>query len=76
MAEIDPRFLRFRDAYLQIARLVNYRPQAPSDGFCNIRLSLDELRDPDQLQVEAREYAIRFLKEEDTDSFWTFRPPH
>lgn len=41
MAEIDPRFLRFRDAYLQMARLVNYRPQAPSDGFCNIRLSLD-----------------------------------
>jgi hypothetical protein len=54
---IDPRFQRFREAYLQMAREANYRPK-------------EQLRDPERLQAEATDYAISFLKEEDGDCFW------
>jgi hypothetical protein len=67
---IDPRFQRFREAYLQMAREANYRPGAPSDGFGHTMLDLEQLRDPERLQAEATDYAISFLKEEDGDCFW------
>jgi hypothetical protein len=69
-AEIDPCLLCFRLAYLEMERRAHYRSQGPSDGFGHILLEPAEPRDPDRLQAEATEYAIRFLKEEDTDSFW------
>jgi hypothetical protein len=70
MRSTDPRLERFRQAYLQMARQANYRPQAPSDGFCNIQLTPTELHDPDRLWLEATGYALHFSAEEDGHSFW------
>ena len=53
-----------------MAQQAKYRPQAPSDGFCNIQLSFAELQDPDRLWREATEYAQQFSVEEDGHSFW------
>lgn len=58
----DPRFNRFREAYLQMAKVARYRPQAPGDGCGNVSLTDDELRDPQRLENEATEYAARFYK--------------
>jgi hypothetical protein len=70
MRTTDPRLERFRQAYLQMAQQAKYRPQAPSDGFCNILLEPAELCDPDRLWREATEYALQFSAEEDGHSFW------
>jgi hypothetical protein len=70
MRTTDPRLENFRQAYLQMAREAKYRPQAPSDGFGNIQLTLAEVQDPQRLQAEAAAYAVRFLAEEDDDRFW------
>jgi hypothetical protein len=67
---IDPRLLRFREAYLLMVKHANYRPGAPSDGCGGIMLSLEEIRDPDRLETEALKYAVDFLREEDTHTFW------
>src|SRR5262245_31327459 len=66
----DPRWQRFREAYLLMARDARYRPQAPSDGLGNIMLSEKELADEARLELEASSYAIKFMKEEDDDEFF------
>jgi hypothetical protein len=65
----EPRFQRFREAYLRMAKDAKYRPQAPGGG--HVDLSRGELRDKARLDREASEYAIRFAAEEDTLKFWT-----
>jgi hypothetical protein len=70
MRTTDPRLERFRRAYLLMASEAKYRPQAPSDGFGNIQLELDEVRDLERLWAEVTEYALRFSAEEDSHSFW------
>ena len=70
MRSADPRLENFRQAYLQMAREAKYRPAAPSDGCGNIQLTLEEVRDPARLWSEAAEYALRFSREEDSDTFW------
>jgi hypothetical protein len=66
----DARLQRFADAYAAMAREAKYRPQAPSDGFGNIQLSLEQVKDPARLHRESVQYAVQFLAEEDRDSFW------
>jgi hypothetical protein len=56
---------RIAEAYKMMATL-GYRPAAPSDGFGNITVPYAELK----LDVEAREYAKRFIAEEDTAQYW------
>ena len=53
----DQRFLRFREAYLLMAKEARYRPKAPSDGFGHIVLSLAEQLDQKRLEDEAGAYA-------------------
>jgi hypothetical protein len=66
----DARVQRFVDAYLAMAKQAKYRPAAPSDGFGNVQLSLEQVRDPERLHRESIQYAVQFLAEEDKDSFW------
>lgn len=56
---------RLAEAYRAMASL-GYRPAAPSDGFGGITVPEREL----ELDVEAREYGQRFLKEEDNGVYW------
>jgi hypothetical protein len=56
---------RIAEAYKMMAEL-GYRPAAPSDGFGGITVPLPEL----ELDIEAREYAQRFIAEEDTDRYF------
>jgi hypothetical protein len=67
---MTPKIKRFREAYLTMAKLARYRPQAPGDGMGNILLSKQELADPNRLEQEATAYALSFDKEEDTRQFW------
>ena len=53
-------------AYKQMASQARYRPAAPSDGFGNITVPLEDL----DLTAEALEYAKNFTEEENTCSFW------
>jgi hypothetical protein len=53
-------------AYLKMAEEAQYRPAAPSDGFGNITVPLEEL----DLDAEARKYAARWWAEEDEMTFW------
>lgn len=55
---------RITEAYQMMAEL-GYRPGAPSDGFGGITVPNAEL----EVDVEAREYAQRFLAEEESDSY-------
>lgn len=66
----NPKLQRFYEAYLMMAERAHYRPAAPSDGFGNIQLTLEQVRDDYRLQREAVAYALEFDKEEDTNSFW------
>ena len=70
MRTADPRLERFREAYLQMAQQAKYRPQAPSDGFGNIQISIEQIRDEERLWAEATQYALQFSAEEDRDLFW------
>lgn len=45
---------------------LGYRPAAPSDGLGGITVPYAEL----EVDVEAREYARRFLAEEESDSYF------
>ena len=63
------KIMRFAQAYLMMAR-AGYRPAAPSDGYGNIQLSLEQCRDRERLDREAATYALRFNREEDSLSFW------
>jgi hypothetical protein len=55
---------RIRDAYLQMADKVHFRPQAPSDGFGNVQLTDEEIADPERLAKEANAYVQRFVEQE------------
>lgn len=61
----ETRFDRFKTAYLEMAKIAAYRPQAPSDGCGHIRLSRKELEDPVRLENEAAAYALAFVKADD-----------
>lgn len=42
-----------KDAYLKMAAMAKYRPEAPSDGWGHIMLDDDQLNDPVRLEMEA-----------------------
>jgi hypothetical protein len=69
MKQIDPRFFRYREAYLAMSRRADYRPAAPSDGFGHIQLSTDQLNDAARLSREADHYAVGFLREDDAINY-------
>ena len=52
-------------AYKQMAKVARYRPAAPSDGFGNISVPLEEL----DLDKEALIYAHNWNSEEETQNF-------
>src|SRR5687768_16163445 len=56
---------RIVEAYKMMAKL-GYRPAAPSDGFGGITVPYAEL----EADIEGREYARRFIAEEDTDYYF------
>ncbi len=56
---------QIEDAYRRMALEVHYRPAAPSDGFGNITIPVDEL----DLDAEAAQYAHEWWAQEDTGSF-------
>jgi hypothetical protein len=59
------RIERFAEAYVEMAKQARYRPAAPGDGLGHVSLSAEELRDPERLLREAKEYAVRFLEADD-----------
>jgi hypothetical protein len=65
----DPRFTRFAEAYIAMANVAKYRPQAPSDGYGHIQLSPEEFGDPERLGQEAARYAVKLLKADDDLEF-------
>src|SRR6266511_402736 len=56
---------RFAEGYRMMAEL-GYRPAAPSDGLGGITVPDAEL----EVNIEAREYAQRFLREEESGSYF------
>lgn len=56
---------QIENAYVRMADEARYRPQAPSDGFGNITVPLEDL----DLEDEARRYAERWWREEDEGDF-------
>ncbi len=66
----DTEFDRIRQAYLTMAKEVNYRPYAPSDGVGGILLTDDQLKDDERLSREASDYASAFCGENDSRSFF------
>lgn len=56
---------QIEDAYRRMAIEAHYRPAAPSDGFGNIRIPLEEL----DLDAEAREFAEAWWRQEDSCEF-------
>jgi hypothetical protein len=63
---IDLRYGRYKEAYLAMAQRAKYRPGAPSGGFGDIQMSLEELHNPEILDQEADKYALLFLGEDKT----------
>jgi hypothetical protein len=63
----DPRAECVRQAYLKMAPF--YRPEAPSDGGGRIELTVEELRDLDRLDQEARDYALAFVCQDEAARF-------
>lgn len=53
------------EAYERMATEARYRPSAPSDGFGNITMPIDEL----DLEAEQINYALRWWQEEDDHTF-------
>lgn len=53
------------DAYKRMATEARYRPEAPSDGFGNITMPLEEL----DLDAEANAYAQRWWDQEEEATF-------
>jgi hypothetical protein len=66
---MDGYHRRIREAYLTMARL-GYRPAAPSDGFGNICLGSEQLRDHARLENEAMAYVREFTKADDGRDHW------
>jgi hypothetical protein len=69
MREIDPRFFRYREAYLAMSERARYRPAAPSDGMGHIQLEAGELGDRARLDREADRYAVGFVREDDATEY-------
>jgi hypothetical protein len=65
----DVRLERYAEAYLNMARVAKYRPQAPGDGCGAVSLTCDEAADPERLWAEAVAYAKRFNDEENDRAF-------
>ena len=67
---------QIEDAYREMARRAQYRPAAPSDGYGNITVPIEDL----DLDAEARAYAQLWNDEEDEQVFrlgccdFTLRP--
>lgn len=61
-----------RDAYLQMARVVGYRPCAPSDGLGTITVPLDQL----DITREASAYATGWRVEEDRGAYEVGSPDY
>jgi hypothetical protein len=61
----EQQWQRIVEAYRAMA-ILRYRPAAPSDGFGGITVPTEEL----DVDIEAREYSRRFLKEEDDGAYW------
>ena len=70
----DPRAECVRQAYLGMASF--YRPEAPNDGWGRIELSVEEMRDLDRLDREARDYALAFVCQDETARFRISGRPH
>jgi hypothetical protein len=64
MATDNIEYTRIKEAYLQMVSEAKYRPGAPSDGFGNIQLTEEELKDAGRLDAEAHKYAVNFIAEE------------
>jgi hypothetical protein len=60
---------QFAEAYRTLAAL-GYRPMAPSDGFGNIGVPVEEL----EVSVEAREYAKWCLEQDESGQWHTGVP--
>ena len=60
---VKDKLMRFAQTYLLMAH-AGYRPAAPSDGFGNIQLSLDQCKNRERLYTEAI-----IAREEDGRSF-------
>lgn len=65
----NEKTMRFVEAYLMMALRARYRPAAPSDGFGNIQLTIEQCGQTERLLRESIDYAVRFDKEEDTRDF-------
>jgi hypothetical protein len=63
--DVDPRFRRFAESYIAMARNARYRPAAPGDGCGGIYLTAAELNDRTRLRIEAIQYALEFYNEEE-----------
>ena len=61
---------RICEAYICMASRAKYRPAAPSDSLGEVFLSENQLADRQLLLNEARKYAISFIAEENTHSFF------
>ncbi len=69
MATPNGEHPRIKEAYLQMVSEAKYRPNAPSDGFGNIQLSEEELKNAERLDDEAHQYASNFIAEENGTKF-------
>jgi hypothetical protein len=61
--------LAFAEAYLRMARELNYRPGAPGDGFGSVDLDEEQLANQKRLEDEAVKFARRFRAAEDDHRF-------
>jgi hypothetical protein len=63
---------RIAEAYLKMARVANYRPEAPGPGTVagGRALTEEQLASRDLLEREAVAYAGRFIWEENTHTFF------
>jgi hypothetical protein len=61
---------RICEAYLEMAKKLNYRPAAPGDGMGGVSLTQEQAADQKRLLAEGALYAQRFITEEDTRKFW------
>lgn len=66
------RVKQIEDAYREMVERARYRPAAPSDGLGNVAVPLEEL----DLEAEARDYAERWLAEEDRHEFYVGVPDY
>jgi hypothetical protein len=62
----EPVYNQLIPVYKQVAEKVRYRPMAPSDGFGNITVPIEEL----DINREAHEFAIEWWAQENEGSFW------